>query len=102
MRVAGVDRLLRLRLAYYSFGDPNSCEFRYPPHGFLLKMIHRIIFLRKNLHRFDRLQKLLQQKLKLLFCQEVAKKMSVAVEPQRQKNNAEPRDELGPASRWCG
>jgi hypothetical protein len=29
--VTGLERLLRLRLAYYSPGDPNSYEFRYPP-----------------------------------------------------------------------
>ena len=32
--VTGVDRLLRLRLAYYSLGDPNPYGFRYPPTAF--------------------------------------------------------------------
>jgi len=30
----GLEHLLRLRLAYYPLGDPNSNEFRYPPTAF--------------------------------------------------------------------
>ena len=45
VRVAGVECLLRLRLASISLADPNFHEFRYPPHDFMLKMIHRIILL---------------------------------------------------------
>ncbi len=45
VRVAGVECLLRLHLASISLVDPNSYEFRYPTHDFLLKTIHRIVFL---------------------------------------------------------
>ncbi len=30
--------------AYYSLGDPNSKEFRYPPSRSLLKTVHRTVF----------------------------------------------------------